>query len=59
MRSNSANGLDIYSVSYRLLQSGAIENANELMEDYVGRMAMRIQEMVDEVISPRVVKNEQ
>ena len=59
MRSNSANGLDINSVSYRLLQSGAIENANELMEDYVKRMDMKSQEMVREVISPRVVKNEQ
>jgi hypothetical protein len=54
---NQQTGLT-YSVSYRLLRS-ANRKANELMEDYVGRMAMKIQEMVDEVISPRVVKNEQ
>ena len=49
-----------YSVSYRLPRS-ANRSANELMEDYVGRMAMKIKETVDEVISvsPRVVKNEQ
>lgn len=46
-----------YSTSYRLLQP-ANRNANELTEDYVERMAMKIHEMVDE-ISPRVVKNEQ
>jgi signal transduction histidine kinase len=47
-----------YSVSYRLLRS-ADRSANESIEDYVGRMAMKIQETVDEVISPRMVKNEQ
>jgi hypothetical protein len=57
-RSNSANGLDTYSASYRLPRS-ANRNANELMEDYVERVAMEIREMVDEVILPRVVKNEQ
>ena len=57
MRSDSANGLDTYSVSYRLLQL-ARRNAIELMEDYTKRMDMKTQEMVGEVISPRVVKNE-
>jgi hypothetical protein len=47
-----------YSVSYRLLRS-ANRSANESMENYIGRMAMKIQETVDEVISPRTVKNEQ
>jgi signal transduction histidine kinase len=54
---NQQTGLT-YSVSYRLLRS-ASRNENELMEVYVERMAMKIQEMVDDVISPRVVKNEQ
>jgi hypothetical protein len=47
-----------YSASYRLLRP-ANRNANELMEDYVERMAIKIQEMVDEEISARVITNEQ
>jgi signal transduction histidine kinase len=47
-----------YSASYRLLRP-ANRNANELMEDYVERTAMKIQEMVDEGISPKVSQNEQ
>jgi hypothetical protein len=47
-----------YSVSYRLLRP-ANRNANELMEDFVERIDMSIQELVDDVISPKVSKNEQ
>ena len=47
-----------YSASYSLVRL-ANRNSNELIEDYVERMAMKIQEMVDEGISVKVVKNEQ
>jgi signal transduction histidine kinase len=47
-----------YSVSYRLLRP-ANRNANELMEDFVERIAIDIQELVDDVISAKAGKNEQ
>ena len=47
-----------HSASYRLLRQ-ANRGANESMEDHVERMAMKIQGMVDEEVSPKVGKNEQ
>jgi PAS domain S-box-containing protein len=47
-----------YSAWYRLLRP-AIRNADELMEDYVERMAMKIQEMVDEEVSRKVGVHDQ
>jgi signal transduction histidine kinase len=44
-----------YSVFYNLLRP-ADRNADELMEDYLGRIALKIQEMVDEAISQKAIK---
>jgi hypothetical protein len=42
-----------HSASYRLLRP-ANRNPDELVEDYIERMAVVIQEMVDEETSPKV-----
>jgi hypothetical protein len=44
-----------FSTHYRLLE---LNKSNQSMQDFVDRVATEIQQMVDQEISPRMVKNE-